>query len=166
MTLSVQPKTQILALALVGLALLVVGCDQLFPPKDSDSDGIPDKYDNCPSQPGPRSNGGCPIPPPVQSMDLKVWTDKQVYSIGEQITIYFSTSMDASLTLTNLLPNGSIVTYFTSQFYGPGTYTYTAWSNPPAGDRTLTLQGVDNKGKTVYAYYTYKAGCPTPGFAC
>lgn len=31
---------------------------------DADGDGIPDQSDNCPSQAGPASNGGCPLPPP------------------------------------------------------------------------------------------------------
>jgi len=29
---------------------------------DSDGDGIPDREDECPEQPGPRSNDGCPVP--------------------------------------------------------------------------------------------------------
>jgi hypothetical protein len=29
---------------------------------DSDGDGIPDREDECPEQPGPRSNDGCPLP--------------------------------------------------------------------------------------------------------
>lgn len=28
---------------------------------DSDGDGLPDSVDNCPRQPGPRENGGCPV---------------------------------------------------------------------------------------------------------
>ena len=30
-------------------------------PLDSDGDGIPDREDECPKQPGPRSNDGCPV---------------------------------------------------------------------------------------------------------
>jgi len=30
--------------------------------EDSDGDGIPDCEDECPEQPGPRSNDGCPVP--------------------------------------------------------------------------------------------------------
>ena len=29
---------------------------------DTDGDGIPNSADNCPNQPGPRTNGGCPLP--------------------------------------------------------------------------------------------------------
>jgi hypothetical protein len=145
---------------LISLMFFIVGCD-ILSPKDSDKDGIPDKYDNCPNQPGPKSNGGCPV---QQSLEVKVWTDKQVYSAGEQITIYFSNNMDASLTLTVLFPNNTTQTFFSNTLFGPGTHTYIAWSGPPAGERTLTLKGVDSQGNTVYAYYTYKAGCPPTGF--
>jgi hypothetical protein len=31
-------------------------------PEDFDGDGIPDLEDECPEQPGPRSNDGCPLP--------------------------------------------------------------------------------------------------------
>ncbi len=31
------------------------------PPPDRDRDGVPDSRDNCPSQAGPASNGGCPV---------------------------------------------------------------------------------------------------------
>ena len=32
-------------------------------PSDRDGDGIADRLDKCPNQPGPASNGGCPAPP-------------------------------------------------------------------------------------------------------
>lgn len=32
------------------------------PPLDSDKDGIPDKDDKCPFEPGPKENAGCPAP--------------------------------------------------------------------------------------------------------
>jgi hypothetical protein len=35
------------------------------PPSDGDGDGVPDSTDQCPSQPGPASNGGCPSPGPA-----------------------------------------------------------------------------------------------------
>ena len=31
-------------------------------PLDSDGDGVPDFSDGCPAEPGPASNGGCPLP--------------------------------------------------------------------------------------------------------
>jgi hypothetical protein len=34
------------------------------PPTDSDSDSVPDSTDQCPTQPGPASNNGCPVTPP------------------------------------------------------------------------------------------------------
>ena len=29
---------------------------------DRDGDGLPNSVDKCPDQPGPRENGGCPLP--------------------------------------------------------------------------------------------------------
>ena len=41
------------------------------PPPDADGDGVPDSSDACPTQAGPASNGGCPVPvvvpPPADS---------------------------------------------------------------------------------------------------
>jgi hypothetical protein len=37
------------------------------PPLDTDGDGTPNASDQCPSNPGPASNGGCPVPPPPPS---------------------------------------------------------------------------------------------------
>jgi hypothetical protein len=34
------------------------------PPTDTDGDGVPDSTDQCPNDPGPASNNGCPLPPP------------------------------------------------------------------------------------------------------
>jgi hypothetical protein len=39
------------------------------PPVDTDGDGVPDAEDNCPTEPGPAENGGCPIPPPPTDND-------------------------------------------------------------------------------------------------
>lgn len=38
--------------------------DTAVVPVDSDADGVPDTADQCPTQAGPASNNGCPIPPP------------------------------------------------------------------------------------------------------
>jgi hypothetical protein len=38
-------------------------------PSDADGDGVPDASDDCPSQPGPASNRGCPPPPPPADTD-------------------------------------------------------------------------------------------------
>ena len=35
------------------------------PPPDSDGDGVVDAEDQCPTQAGPASNNGCPVPPPA-----------------------------------------------------------------------------------------------------
>ena len=47
-----------------GLLNLSVTFTPAPPPPDSDGDGIADPSDSCPSQPGPASNGGCPVAPP------------------------------------------------------------------------------------------------------
>lgn len=154
-------KFQVLSIVFVSLALFIMGCDALFPPPDSDGDGIPDKYDACPTQVGPRSNGGCPIQP-VQSLQLNVWTDKQTYSVGEDVTVSFSNNIDANLTLSNRLPGNSIQTYFTNILYGPGTHTYSGTASYPTGQRTMTLTGVDRQGRTVSASYTYSVGAASP----
>jgi hypothetical protein len=39
----------------------LVGAPVVLPPADVDKDGIPDTADNCPTQAGPSSNGGCPV---------------------------------------------------------------------------------------------------------
>lgn len=37
------------------------------PQPDSDSDGVPDSIDQCPTVPGPASNNGCPLPAPTDT---------------------------------------------------------------------------------------------------
>ena len=39
------------------------------PPVDTDGDGVPDASDACPTEPGPASNGGCPVLPPADADD-------------------------------------------------------------------------------------------------
>jgi hypothetical protein len=50
---------------------VTVSADQTPPPTDTDGDGTPDSSDDCPSDPGPASNGGCPVeqPPVAQCAD-------------------------------------------------------------------------------------------------
>jgi len=55
------------------------GCPEL----DNDKDGIPDLEDNCPNEPGPASNKGCPLKP-----SLVVVTDKEI-KIMQQIHFQF-----------------------------------------------------------------------------
>lgn len=140
------------AVILAAIAFTLAAC---YHDQDSDGDGIPDQYDGCPGQRGPKSNGGCPEVKP--SLQVNVWTDKGAYSVGEDILIYFQTNMDANLTLQNTRPNG-VLTYFSRRLYSPGTYIYrvTAWY--PVGSRVLSIQGVDSQGRLVEARYTYDVG--------
>lgn len=143
------------AVVLTAIAFTLAAC---YHDPDSDGDGIPDQYDACPGQPGPKSNGGCPAKP---SLQVNVWTDKGVYSVGEEVVIYFQTNTDANLTLQNTRPNGTTLTYFSRRLFSPGTYTYrvTAWY--PLGTRVLSIQGVDSQGRLVEARYTCDVGPPT-----
>jgi hypothetical protein len=43
----------------------VFGATSSPPLPDGDGDGVPDSTDQCPTQPGPASNGGCPSPGPA-----------------------------------------------------------------------------------------------------
>lgn len=53
-------------LTLLFLILLAVAGITQAQSGDRDGDGLPDGVDRCPSQPGPRANGGCPLSQPEQ----------------------------------------------------------------------------------------------------
>lgn len=53
------------------IAAPVPGLPQNPPPTDSDGDGVPDSSDNCPNQPGPLSNQGCPVPAAATGVQAK-----------------------------------------------------------------------------------------------
>lgn len=53
----------LIVLAMIGMAISV----SARAAGDSDGDGLPDTADQCPAQPGPRENGGCPIQPDQQA---------------------------------------------------------------------------------------------------
>ena len=42
------------------------------PDKDSDGDGVVDRLDKCPTQPGPKENDGCPLPEAVRKFTGKI----------------------------------------------------------------------------------------------
>ncbi len=57
---------------------------------DTDGDGIVDSADNCPSDAGPASNDGCPIPPPPaakSSRALSLDTSKSKVKKGKKVTL-------------------------------------------------------------------------------
>lgn len=47
------------------------------PDNDVDDDGVVDLEDQCPSTPGPASNGGCPLPQPPTSFEAYVMSDSK-----------------------------------------------------------------------------------------
>jgi outer membrane protein OmpA-like peptidoglycan-associated protein len=54
-------------------------------PKDTDHDGVPDAIDNCPTEPGPPENQGCP----VKKKQLVVITKTQIQILDR---VYFATA--------------------------------------------------------------------------
>jgi hypothetical protein len=60
------------------------------PPTDTDGDGVPDDTDNCDTEPGPASNGGCPIPSLPSHASKQA--DSFVDSIGVVTHIGFATT--------------------------------------------------------------------------
>ena len=54
-------KVLLLVLIIMAIIALAVPTVAQRDP-DSDGDGIPDTLDSCPKEPGPRENGGCPLP--------------------------------------------------------------------------------------------------------
>jgi len=48
------------SLLLIAILIVLAGCS-LFQPPDSDGDGIPNQYDQCPNKSGPWSGRGCPF---------------------------------------------------------------------------------------------------------
>lgn len=55
-------KYQRLSIVLTLVLLLALALPGFAQRGDRDGDGLPDSVDNCPDQPGPRENGGCPRP--------------------------------------------------------------------------------------------------------
>jgi len=56
--------------------------------KDSDGDGIYDSVDNCPFEPGPAFNNGCPLPqPPSPIQQLIIWFENLINWIRNLFSI-------------------------------------------------------------------------------
>jgi hypothetical protein len=99
-------------------------------PPDGDGDGVPDLTDQCPSQPGPASNGGCPTsdppPPPTGQVEL--------------------TPVDGGLNYFGQYTNGQ-------EWTSPSHFTIGSWFRPANDQRQIaryrdfglnTLIGVEN----------------------
>jgi F5/8 type C domain/Right handed beta helix region len=54
------------------------------PPADGDGDGVPDSTDQCPTQAGPTSNGGCPLRPDPPTAEFTIKPSPS--TPGEQVT--------------------------------------------------------------------------------
>jgi hypothetical protein len=64
------------------------------PPPDADGDGVPDADDGCPNEPGPASNGGCPLPSDPPTADFTVWPSPSLP--GQPVTFDWTGSCPAS----------------------------------------------------------------------
>lgn len=64
-------KRQVLLIGMIVLILLAFAVPVLAQRggDDRDGDGLPDSIDGCPAEPGPRSNGGCPLSNPDSGGD-------------------------------------------------------------------------------------------------
>ena len=64
------------------------------PPPDGDGDGVPDSTDRCPTQPGPRSNGGCPLSPGPPTAEFTI--NPSPSKPGEQVAFDWTGTCTAS----------------------------------------------------------------------
>jgi formylglycine-generating enzyme required for sulfatase activity len=102
------------------------------PPVDSDGDGVPDNTDNCPSEAGPASNEGCPVP---QSFEMVLVT-------GGTFTMGFTWEQGSDLDGDEKPARQVTVSDF---YIGKYEVTQKEWrevmgSNPPE----LAFKGCDN----------------------
>ena len=69
------------------------------PNSDTDGDGIPNAQDQCPTQAGPASNNGCPIPKPTGPAKIEI--QKVVVKRDDGTTVYNSSVSNSRLTVNN-----------------------------------------------------------------
>ncbi len=101
---------------------------------------------NAQSSPAPL--GIVPSPCPG-SLTVKVWTDKQTYSVGENAQIYFSVNQQAFVYIYDLQPDGVVRmvfpnAYSQNNFVSPGTHVlpdtnYKFLITPPTGLEKLQI---------------------------
>lgn len=79
---STGPRSRDSTIWLAHLYIATVGTGTTPPPPppptptDTDGDGVPDSADQCPTQPGPASNNGCPVvtpPPPPPTVEDRLF---------------------------------------------------------------------------------------------
>lgn len=108
------------------------------PPVDTDDDGIPDSSDECPNQPGPKENKGCPLAP---NNMMPAWSPD-----GQWIA--FVSDRDANLELYIVSADGTNLTRLTTNNY---IDTEPAWT--PGGERLAFVSNRD--GQKRLDIYTY-----------
>jgi hypothetical protein len=64
------------------------------PPADADGDGVSDANDGCPSEPGPASNGGCPLPSDPPTAEFRIIPSPS--NPGQQVTFDWTGSCPAN----------------------------------------------------------------------
>jgi len=134
-------RSILLVLLLAALTLALTGCiPGLFGPKDTDKDGIPDKYDLCPTQPGSAQYGGCP--PPTPSLDVTGnWQGDLVDATNVRFELRLSLQQSGSSLIGTLwLENHShtISSGTVNESTGQVVIQFTYWRNA----QTLVLRGV------------------------
>jgi Thrombospondin type 3 repeat len=83
----------------------LVGAPVVLPPADVDKDGIPDTADNCPTQAGPTSNGGCPVvnaPAPQPQPQLRTVTSTITQVIPGPAGAVLGTQSSSALSVSRL----------------------------------------------------------------
>lgn len=66
--------------------------------RDTDADGIQNYLDQCPTQAGPSSNNGCPLPAPTGPAKIEI---QKVVVKKQGTTVYNSSTANSTLTLNN-----------------------------------------------------------------
>ena len=123
------------------------------PPPDADGDGVADSVDQCPNDPGPASNNGCPLPPPDTTAPDTTITTGPVDGTATDATVAFTAS-EAGSSFECKLDAGAW-----SSCLSPKQYTGLA-----VGSHTISVRATDLAGNTDQspATVTWAVQAPTP----
>jgi hypothetical protein len=113
------------------------------PPSDADGDGVPDQDDECPNDPGPASNNGCPETPPGEQFPNpsttgvpEGWTPAETRSAD--LTVTQDGAVVQNILFTNgahLFVQGDDVVVRNVKFEGGSIINDTRW--PECGNNLL-----------------------------